>query len=104
VHNDRLIDALMTQAFSALDASPDARASYDQLTARGTDHHAALRQLTNRLVGIPHGCLTTRTCYNEATAGAHHLNNAAVQLRRPELHRAPRGPCPRRGPPRWLVA
>jgi hypothetical protein len=26
VHNDRLIDALMTQAFSALNASPGARA------------------------------------------------------------------------------
>ena len=31
VHNDRLIDALMTQAFSALNASPGARAYYDQL-------------------------------------------------------------------------
>jgi hypothetical protein len=31
VHNDRVIDALMTQAFRALDASPGARAYYDQL-------------------------------------------------------------------------
>ena len=30
VHNDRLIDALMAQAFSALQASPGARAYYDQ--------------------------------------------------------------------------
>jgi len=45
VHNDRLIDALMTQAFSALNASPGARAYYDQLKARGTEHNAALRQL-----------------------------------------------------------
>ena len=50
VHNDRLIDALMTQAFSALNASPGARAYYDQLKARGTEHTAALRQLANRLV------------------------------------------------------
>jgi transposase len=78
VHNDRLIDALMTQSFSALNASPGARAYYDQLKARGTGHHAALRQLANRLVGILHGCLKTRTCYNEATAWPHHINNAAA--------------------------
>jgi transposase len=78
VHNDRLIDALMTQAFSALNASPGARASYDQLKARGTDHNAALRQLANRLVGILHGCLKTRTCYDEATAWSHHVEQAAA--------------------------
>jgi Transposase IS116/IS110/IS902 family len=78
VHNDRLIDALMTQAFSALNASPGARAYYDQLKNRGTEHHAALRQLANRLVGILHGCLKTRTCYDEATAWPHQINNAAA--------------------------
>jgi len=30
--------------------------------------HPALRQLSNRLVGILHGCLKPRTCYDEATA------------------------------------
>ena len=78
VHNDRLIDALMTQAFSALNASPGARAYYDQLKARGTGHHAALRQLANRLVGILHGCLKTRTCYDEATAWSHRVEQAAA--------------------------
>jgi transposase len=78
VHNARLIDALMTQAFSALNASPGARAYYDQLKARGTDHNAALRQLANRLVGILHGCLKTRTCYDEATAWSHHVEQAAA--------------------------
>jgi transposase len=78
VHNDRLIDALMTQAFAALNASPGARAYYDQLKARGTEHHAALRQLANRLVGILHGCLTTRTCYDEATAWSHRVEKAAA--------------------------
>jgi transposase len=78
VHNDRLIDALMTQAFSALNASPGARASYDQLKARGTEHNAALRQLANRLVGILHGCLKTRTCYDEATAWSHRVEQAAA--------------------------
>ena len=68
VHNDRLLDALMSQAFAALNASPGARAYYDQQRTRGAYHHAALRQLANRLVGILHGCLKTRTLYDEATA------------------------------------
>ena len=72
VHNDRLIDALGRQAFAALRASPGARAYYDQLRARGIGHHAALRQLGNRLVGILHGCLKTAPLYDEATAWAHH--------------------------------
>jgi len=38
VHNDRLIDALITRAFSTLNASPGARAYYDQLKARGVEH------------------------------------------------------------------
>jgi len=72
VHNDRLLDALGRQAFAALRASPGARAYYDQLRARGVGHHAALRQLGNRLVGILHGCLTTGTTYDEPTAWPHH--------------------------------
>ena len=68
VHNDRLVDALMSQAFSALQASPGARAYYDRQRARGAGHNPALRQLANRLVGILHGCLKTRTLYDEAAA------------------------------------
>ena len=78
VHNDRLIDALMTQAFAALNASPGARAYYDQLRARGAGHNAALRQLANRLIGILHGCLKTRTHYNEATAWSHRSTTLAA--------------------------
>jgi len=78
VHNDRLVDALMTQAFAALKASPGARAYYDRQRTRGASHHAALRQLANRLVGILHGCLKTGTPYNETTAWSHHLNDAAA--------------------------
>ncbi len=78
VHNDRLIDALMTQAFSALKASPGARAYYDRQRARGASYNAALRQLANRLVGILHGCLKTGTPYDETTAWSHHLNEAAA--------------------------
>jgi transposase len=78
VHNDRLIDALMTQAFTSLRNSRGARAYYDRQRARGASHNAALRQLANRLVGILHGCLKTGTLYNETTAWSHHLNKAAA--------------------------
>ena len=74
IHNDRLVDALMAQAFAALSASPGARALYDAERARGTEHNAALRKLANRLVGILHGCLKTRTLYDEATAWGHRQN------------------------------
>jgi transposase len=78
VHNDRLIDALMTQAFASLNTSPGARAYYDRQRARGATYNAALRQLANRLVGILHGCLKTGTAYDETTAWSHHLNEAAA--------------------------
>ena len=71
IHNDRLIDALMAQAFSALNVSPGARAFYDDLRNRGIEHNDALRRLANRLVGILHGCLKTRTLYDEAIAWSH---------------------------------
>jgi transposase len=76
--NRRLTDALHAQAFSALRASPGARAYYDTQRARGIGHHAALRQVANRLVGILHGCLKTRTLYDETTAWTHHQNQQAV--------------------------
>jgi hypothetical protein len=59
-------------------ASPGARAYYDQLRDRGVGHHAALRQLANRLVGILHGCLKTGTTYDEATAWSHRHQKAAA--------------------------
>jgi hypothetical protein len=66
--NRHLADATHQWAFCALTASPGARAYYDTIRARGASHHAALRQLGNRLVGILHGCLKTRTPYDEGTA------------------------------------
>lgn len=75
VHNDHLVDALLQQAFSALSSSPGARAYYDKQRARRVDHYPALRQLANRLVGILHGCLKTRTPYDETTAWSHHTSN-----------------------------
>ena len=78
IRNDRLTDALMAQAFAALSASPGARALYDAERASGAEHNAALRKLANRLVGILHGCLKTRTLYDEATAWSHHENKLAA--------------------------
>ena len=80
VHNDRLVDALNAQAFSALTASPGARAFYDQHRARGHGHNDALRRLANRLVGILHGCLKTRTLYDEDTAWGHRQNPSPSRL------------------------
>jgi hypothetical protein len=66
--NKHLADAAHQWAFCALTASPGARTYYDAIRARGVGHHAALRQLGNRLVGILHGCLKSRTLYDETTA------------------------------------
>jgi hypothetical protein len=77
--NDRLADALHQQALSALRASAGARVYYDTLRARGIGHHAALRQLGNRLVGILHGCLKTHTLYNETTAWSHHTDHTDTE-------------------------
>ena len=75
--NRRLSDALHQQAYSALRASPGARAYYDALRARNIGHHAALRQLANRLVGILHGCLKTGAKYDEHIAWHHEAAVAA---------------------------
>ncbi|WP_250907035.1 transposase [Nonomuraea sp. NEAU-A123] len=71
VHNDRLIDALITQAATAVRVSPGAHAYYDKQRTRDTDYNTAPRQVANRLVGILHGRLKTGTIYNEATACPH---------------------------------
>jgi hypothetical protein len=74
VHNHRLADACISRP-STRSASPGARAYYDRLRARGAAHHAALRQLSNRLVGKLHSCLRTHTPYDEHTAWGHHPKN-----------------------------
>lgn len=66
--NKHLADACHQWAFCSMNTSPGARAYYDALRAREVGHHAALRQLGNRLVGILHGCLKTGTVYDESTA------------------------------------
>lgn len=71
IRNDRLYDAIDQWALGSLTASPGCRDFYDHRRALKDTHHQALRALGNRLVGYLHGCLRTRTHYNEQTAWAH---------------------------------
>ena len=77
--NMRLADAIYQWAFTSLTASPGARTLYDYRRAAGDTHHAALRHLGNRLVGILHGCLIHHTNYDENTAWGH---RAEIELAR----------------------
>jgi len=77
-HNDRLLDAVMSWAFASLTASPGARAFYHEQRAKGLAHNDALRRLASRLVGILHGCLKTRTLYDEETAWSHRRSSLAA--------------------------
>jgi len=72
--NQRLADAVYLWAFAALTASPGARAFYDAHRGAGDTHHAALRALGNRLVGILHGCLAHHIGYDETIAWGHRAN------------------------------
>ncbi len=78
IHNDHLVSAMHDQAFSAISASPGARAYYDELKAREIDHTDALRRVANRMAGILHGCLKTGTSYDEHTAWGHRSQQAAA--------------------------
>jgi transposase len=73
VRNQRLADAIYMWAFAAISTSPGARGLYDARRAAGDTHHAALRALGNRLVGILHGCLEHHAAYDETTAWGHRI-------------------------------
>jgi hypothetical protein len=75
--NKRLADACYLWAFSAITASPGARAYPDARRATGDTHHRALRALGNRLVGLLHGCVHHHTLYDEHTAWGHRHDLAA---------------------------
>ena len=68
VKNQRLAAAGYIWAFSALTASPGARAHHDRRKTAGDRHAAAQRNLFGRLLGCLHHCLATGQPYNEATA------------------------------------
>jgi transposase len=68
VKNQRLASVGYLWAFAALTASPGARAHYDRRKSAGDRHIAAQRNLFNRMIGILHHCLATKTKYDEHTA------------------------------------
>jgi transposase len=79
VKNNRLNAAGYLWAFSALTASPGARAHYDRRREDGDRHAAAQRNLFGRLPGCLHHCLAAGCEYDEATAfpGSTKLSAAA---------------------------
>ncbi len=77
--NMRLADAIYLWAFASLTASPGARAFYDAHRKAGDTHHAALRALGNRLVGILHGCLVNGSFYDEHTAWGHRAESQLTE-------------------------
>ena len=68
VKNNRLNAAGYSWAFSALTASPGARAHYDRHRDDGDRHAAAQRNLFGRLLGCLHHCLIVGCEYDEAIA------------------------------------
>jgi transposase len=68
IKNNRLNAAGYTWAFSALTASPGARAHYDRRRDTGDRHAAAQRNLFGRLLGCLHHCLATGQHYDENSA------------------------------------
>jgi Transposase/Transposase IS116/IS110/IS902 family len=68
VKNNRLNATGYTWAFSALTASPGARAHYDRRRETGDRHAAAQRNLFGRLLGCLHRCLATGQHYDETIA------------------------------------
>ena len=68
VKNQRLAAVGYVWAFSAITASPGARAHYDRRKDAGDRHTAAQRNLFGRLLGCLHHCLATAQHYNEQTA------------------------------------
>ena len=68
IKNNRLAAAGYLWSFSALTASPGARAHYDRRKDAGDRHAAAQRNLFGRLLGCLWHCLTTGCQYDEATA------------------------------------
>ena len=78
IKNNRLNAAGYIWAFSALTASPGARAHYDRRKDTGDRHAAAQRNLFSRLLGCLWHCLITSQHYDEATAFSARTNLPAA--------------------------
>jgi transposase len=78
VKNNRLAQAGYIWAFSALTASPGARAHYDRRRDAGDRHAAAERNLFGRLLGCLHHCLATGQHYDETVVFPAHAATLAA--------------------------
>jgi len=68
VKNQRLAAAGYIWAFSALNASPGARAHYDRRRQANERHTAAQRNLFNRMIGMLYHCLQNGQIFDEQKA------------------------------------
>jgi len=68
VRNTRLFDTCRDWSFSAVNASPGARALYQHRRRLGDGHEKALRRVGNKLVGQLDHCLRYHEPYREETA------------------------------------
>jgi transposase len=68
VRNKRLGDACHWWAFSTLTKSPGARAHYDRRRSIGDTHNAALRNLSNKLLGRLWWCIQNQQPWDESAA------------------------------------
>jgi transposase len=68
VRNKRLGDACHWWAFATLTKSPGARAHYDRRRAAGDHHNAALRNLSNKLIGRMWWCLSNNELWDDNSA------------------------------------
>ncbi|MFD8006267.1 transposase [Streptomyces mirabilis] len=77
VKNDRLNHAGYLWAFSAITASPGAKAHYRRRRDDHGDWRAAQRALFNRMIGQRYECLQKHTLFDEGTASPTELAVAA---------------------------
>src|SRR5215211_1142704 len=68
IRNTRLFDTCRDWSFSAVNASPGARALYQHRRGLGDGHEKALRRVGNKLVGQLDHCLRHHERYREETA------------------------------------
>ena len=68
IRNRRLADACHWWAFAILTKSPGARAHYDRRRAAGDHHNAALRNLSNKLLGRLWWCLKNGELWDDNAA------------------------------------
>ena len=78
-YNRHLDEAVQQWAFCSLQQSAWAREFYDEKTAAGKSHHAALRALGTRWLEVLWHCLHKGVCYDETIHTANRLRSRPLQ-------------------------